>query len=121
MHVISNPHVSIFNFLFFVVAMKRCPITAKIAGLIQILQCCVLNDFFTEGYERLRDLCGLSQSPILCVWEIWSCSNIRVYMYHVFHWLAKKRKITKKKVCHTAPILKLTYDQKLDTFFIGLR
>ena len=27
---------------------------------------------------------------VLCVWEILSGSNNRVYMYHVFHWLTKK-------------------------------
>ena len=26
-------------------------------------------------------------ATILCVWEIWSGSNNRMYMYHVFHWL----------------------------------
>ena len=33
----------------------ECPITAKIAGSIGILPCCALNNFFTEGYERLPD------------------------------------------------------------------
>ena len=28
---------------------------------------------------------------ILCVWVVWSGSNNRVYMYHVFHWLAIKK------------------------------
>ena len=54
---------------------------------------------------------------ILCVWEIWSGSNNRMYMYHIFHWLAKKtdyQKKNKKRV--TAPILKPTYDQKPETF-----
>ena len=31
-------------------------------------------------------------AAILCVWEIWSGSNNPVYMYHVFHCLAKKNK-----------------------------
>ena len=39
-------------------------------------------------YDCLPDLCGLK----LCVWEIWSGSNNCVYMYPVFHWLAKKRR-----------------------------
>ena len=30
-------------------------------------------------------------ATILCVWQIWSGSNNRIYMYHVFHWLAKKK------------------------------
>ena len=36
--------------------MKRCPIATKTAGSKQL----DLNDFFTLGYERLLDLCGLS-------------------------------------------------------------
>ena len=31
-------------------------------------------------------------ATILCVWEIWSGSCNRVYMYHVFYWLAKKKR-----------------------------
>ena len=38
---------SAFLIFFFCLAMKRCPIAAKIAGSIGILPCCVLNDFFT--------------------------------------------------------------------------
>ena len=49
-----------FLVFFFFFAMKRCPIAAKIAGSIGILPCCVLNDFFTQGHERLADLWGLS-------------------------------------------------------------
>ena len=37
-------HLKLFKICF---AMKRCPIAAKIAGLIGILSCCALNDFFT--------------------------------------------------------------------------
>ena len=55
-------------------------------------------------------------ATILCVWEIGSASNNRVYMYHVFHWLAKK--ITKKKKCVT-PTIKMTYDQKSETFLLA--
>ena len=44
--------------LLFLGAMKRCPIAAKIAGLIGNLPRCVLNDFFTQGYERLPNLYG---------------------------------------------------------------
>ena len=36
--------------------MKRCPIAAKIAESIGILPCCVLNNIFTYGDERLPDL-----------------------------------------------------------------
>ena len=43
-------------------------------------------------------------------------------MYHVLRWLAKKslpkKKTTTKKQHITAPILKPTYDQKLETFFL---
>ena len=45
----------------------------------------------------------------------------REYMYHVFHWLAKE-KITKTNKNFNwviALILKLTYDQKVETFFGG--
>ena len=46
--------------------VKQCPITAKIAGSIGILPCCVLNAFFfTQGYERLPDLWSLSKPPHL--------------------------------------------------------
>ena len=36
-------------------------------------------------------------ATILCVWEICYGSNNCVYMYHIFHWLAKK-KIKNKKI-----------------------
>ena len=41
-------------------------------------------------------------------------------MYHIYLWLGKKRfkKTTKRYI--TAPILKLTYDQKLETFLLAL-
>ena len=50
-------------FVFLLVAMKRCPIAAKIAGSIGILPRCVFIDFFTYGYERFRKFCCLSLSP----------------------------------------------------------
>ena len=36
-------------------------------------------------------------ATILCVWEIWSGSYNHIDMYHIFHWLAKK-KINKNKL-----------------------
>ena len=93
---------------FVVFATKQCPIAAKIAGSIGIMPCCILNDFFHMGFERLRPLLA----TILCAWEIWSGSNNRVYMYHVhvFHWLANK--ITPPpphpKKCVTTTVLKPT-------------
>ena len=39
-------------------------------------------------------------ATILCVWEILSGSNNRVYMYHIFHWLAKYPPPQKKKTRH---------------------
>ena len=51
---------SAFWINLFFVAMKRCPIAARIAASIGILPCCALNDSFTEWYERLPDLWGLS-------------------------------------------------------------
>ena len=45
------------NFLMFILfAMKRCLIAANIAGSIGVLSCCILNDFFRQGHERLPDL-----------------------------------------------------------------
>ena len=50
-----------FLFIFVSFSMKRCSITAKIAGSIGMLSCCVLNDLFHTGvYERLPELCSLS-------------------------------------------------------------
>ena len=60
--VASDPRVaapqtraSAFLFIIFF-AMKQCPITAKIAGLIGILPHYVLNNFFTKKYYGLPDL-----------------------------------------------------------------
>ena len=49
-------------------AMKQCPIAAKIAGLIGILPRCVLSDFFNEGYERLPDFIRPLLATLLCAW-----------------------------------------------------
>ena len=76
--------IIIFSFLF-VVAMKRCPIAAKIAGSTGILfmlcfkQLCLC--------KCLPDNCVRPfLVTILCVREIWSCfNNSIIYMYHVFH------------------------------------
>ena len=89
--------VSAFYLFINFFAKKWCPITAQIAGLIGILSCCVLNDFYT-GVWTLPDLCGLALATIICVWEIWSGSNTCIYIYHVFHWLAPKKRLPKKKV-----------------------
>ena len=82
--------------------------------------------FFTQGYERLPNLCSLSQPPYFVYgkfglvpspgWTflIWA-SLVPITAYHVFRWLANKDYPQKKHV--TAPILKPTYDQKPDTFF----
>ena len=59
-------------------------------------------------------------ATILCVWEMWSGSNNRIYTYHVLHSLAIKKDYQKKKKRVTAPILKLTYNQKPETFLGGL-
>ena len=69
-----SPQARVSAFLiFFYLAMKRCPITAKIAGLIGIS---VALCFFL--------------ATILCKWEIWS----RVYMHQVFPcWQKRKLKI----------------------------
>ena len=58
-----RPRISICSFLGFP-PMKRCPIAAKIAGLIGILPCCVSNDIFhIRGMSVCPDLWGLSQPP----------------------------------------------------------
>ena len=45
-----SPQTCLSAFLiFFFFAMKRCPVTAKIAGSIRILLCCVLNNFSHRG------------------------------------------------------------------------
>ena len=54
-------------------------------------------------------------ATILCVYEIWSGSNNRVYMYHVYHCVAKQKTKNKNKKV-TAPTLKPTNDQKPETF-----
>ena len=59
--IASDPHINIFNFLF-VFAMKWCPIAAKIAGLIGILPCCVLNNFFPIGVWTFCLICEASLS-----------------------------------------------------------
>ena len=43
-------------------AMKLCPIAAKIAGLIGILPCCVLNDFFSHWGMNVCLICVASLS-----------------------------------------------------------
>ena len=98
--------------------MERCPIAAKVAGSIGILPCCVLNDFFTKGYELLPD-CEASLSHHTLYMEHF---GHRVYwpeLYHAFScW--KTKKITKKNKRVTAPILKPTDDQKPETFLLAL-
>ena len=37
-------------------------------------------------------------ATIFCVCEIWLGFNNRIYMYHVFNWLAKKQKRIAKKI-----------------------
>ena len=81
-----------FYYILFL-AMKRCPIAAKIARLIGNQPCCELNTFFHIGVWTFARFVR----PVLAtiyVWGIWSGSNNSVYMYHVFHWLAKIKKIT---------------------------
>ena len=74
--------------------MKRCQIAAKSAGSIGILQCCVLNDFFTQGYERLPDLWGLFYPPYL----VYGKFGPRVYIVLHISLLAKKKRLPKKKI-----------------------
>ena len=93
-HVISDLHVGIYSFLF----------AAKIAGSIGIPPCCVLNDFFHIWVWTFARFVRPLLATILCILEIWSGSNNRVYMNRVFHWL------------RLPTILKLTYDQKSETF-----
>ena len=62
-------------------------------------------------FKRLLHI-GVYMATILCVGEIWSGSNNRVYMYHVFHRLPTNHV--------TAPILKPTYDRKPPRRFLCL-
>ena len=71
--------------------MKRCPITAKIAGLIGILP-----RLFDIVVWLFAWVAWPLWATILCVWKIWSGSNNSVY--NVFHWLAKKKGLPKKNI-----------------------
>ena len=51
-------------------------------------------------------------ATIYCVWEIWSGSNNCICVTYFTSWEKLKQQ---KRV--TTPILKLTSDQKLETFF----
>ena len=94
-------------------------IAAKTAGSIEILSCCVLNDFFTQGYECLPDLCRPFLAPII---------HVHVCVLHKGKFgLAPITEFTcitcftgwpkKIKKCVTAAILKQTYDQKPANFW----
>ena len=60
--------------------------------------CWIDWSFAALCFKLLFYIMGMNVCPIcvgcLCVWEIWSGSNTRIYiyMYHVFHWLAKNKK-----------------------------
>ena len=102
------------HFYFFVFAIKRCPNAAKIAGLIGFLPRCVCNNFFTQGYECLPNLCGLSK-PLYFVYGKLGLVLITVYTY--ISLVSKKKK--KKKNGSPHKFLKPTYDQKPGNFFWG--
>ena len=71
--VASDPRVGIFNFVIYLFAIKRCPIAAKIAGLIEFLSYCVLNDFVLHRGMNVFPICEASLlATILCIWEILS-------------------------------------------------
>ena len=40
--------------------------------------------------HRDMNVCPI-RAASLSVWEIWSGSHKRVYMYHIFHWLANNK------------------------------
>ena len=106
--VTSDLRVSVFSFLF--VAIKRCPIAAKIAGLIGILPCCVS----TEGYEHLPDLWGLSLPPSsvfekFCLVPIMYASRISL--------VGKKKK---KKTCHRTAFWSRPMTRNSSLFLFGL-
>ena len=111
-----SARVGIFCFLFF---CHEFPLQPKLLDRLERL-------VFTSGYGRLPDLWGLSSPPYF-VYGKCGLVPITVYMmYHLFHWLAKLKRSSpsppppqKKKKNVTAPILKLTYDQKTETFFWG--
>ena len=80
-----------FEFYLFILAMKRCPIAAKIAGSIRILPCCVLNDFS----RRVMYVCPICEA---------SLSHHTLYMGHfvaAYTMLEKRRlQIQIKKTRH---------------------
>ena len=57
-------------------------------------------------------------ATILCVWEIWSGSNIHIPC--IMYFTGWQKIIISKKKCVTAQLLKPTYEQKPETFFFGL-
>ena len=87
-----------YLFIYFIIYLFifRCEtIATNMAGSIGILPHCVLNHIGAWTFARFaRPLLA----TILCVWEIWSGSSNRVYMFNVFHWLAKKT-LTKTLSC----------------------
>ena len=72
-HIASDLHVCIFSFLF-VVAMKWCPIAAKIAESTGFLPHCFKWPFHI-GVRTFAWLVWPPLTTILCVWEICSGSN----------------------------------------------
>ena len=76
--------------------VKRCPIAAKIAGLIGILPCCDLNDFHIEVWTFSRFVRPIL-ATILCI-----CGNlVPAYVTCVTYFpVGKKKEISKNKVCY---------------------
>ena len=80
--VSSDPSVAgIFLFYLFLLLWNDVTIVAKIAGIDWNSACSHRGIWTFAWFVR-----PLLIATILCVWEIWSGSNNRGYMHHVFHW-----------------------------------
>ena len=77
------------RFVFFSFGIKRCPIAAKIAGLIGILPCC-LKWLFHIGVWIFARFVRPLLATILCVWEIYyGLFPITTYTCHIISLVGK--------------------------------
>ena len=113
MCVATDPRISIFSFLSF--CYNDVQLQPKLLDRLVFCRAVFYTTFFQIGVRTFARFVRPLLATILCVWEIWCGSNNRVYMYYVFHWLAKIKIPPPQIKRVTAPILKPTYDQKTET------
>ena len=112
-HVASDPHISIFNFLFFCYeTMSYCSYNCWIDRNSAVL--CFKRPFHIIGVWTFARFVRPHVAIILYV-KFGPC----VYNVSLISILAKRKRWPKKKHV-TAPIMKPTDDQKLETFSFGL-